>query len=254
MSSASSSNRAALAPLREWKEGESERQISALQTPGLCEAANKQTLLRKTAIAYSIAELLRQARPHCYPASPQASLNEQCSIDNFFVRTKVPSRGSHPTWRDIEGVDMLLPRLQANIVEPSFLWEENDGDQEDTGAFLEVEFPSLPDADGAAVFVNQSEEDVRCHLFGVFLYKLFFECSPLSAGNIRGIGAHTDEGGPESAWKNDGVPREPASKKTKLVDLSAVSAPGIRSTARVGRGISCSVLQNGECIRHLSAW
>jgi hypothetical protein len=205
--------------------------------------------LRKTAVAYGIAELLRQTRAHRYSASSQVSLDGQCNIDNFVVRTKVFGRGSHPTWRDIDGVEMLSPRLLANIVEPSFLWDGDDGDREEMGSFLEIEFPSLPVSDGAAVFVNQSEEDTRCRLFGVLLYELFFECSPLSAGNTCGIRAHTDEGGLKSALENDDVPPESASKKTKLVDLRADGAPGIRSsTAHASREISCSALKNGECV------
>jgi hypothetical protein len=153
MSSVSISDRVVVATLQKWKEGKSKRQILALQTPGCCEATNKQLLLRKTTVAYGIAELIRQARSHCYSASSQASLDSQCSIDYFVVQTKVPRRGSHPTWKDIEGVDMLLPRLPANITEPSFLWED-DGDREEMEAFLEVEFPSLPESDGAAIFVS----------------------------------------------------------------------------------------------------
>ena len=244
MSSVSISDRFALAPLREWKERESKRQISAPQTPDRCDAANKQMFVRKTAIAYGIAELLRQTRSHRYSASSQVSLDGQCNIDNFAVRTKVFGRSSHPTWREIDGVEMLSPRLLAIIVEPSFLWDGDDGDREEMGSFLEVEFPSLPVSDGAAVFVNQSEEDTRCHLFGVLLYEFFFECSPLLAGNTRGIRAHTDEGGLKSALENDDVPPESASKKTKLVDLRAAGAPGIRSsTAHVSREISYSALQ-----------
>jgi hypothetical protein len=143
---------------------------------------------------------------------------------------------------------MLSPRLPANIVEPYFSWEGNEDDKEEMGAFLEVEFPSLSDADGTAVFVNQSEEDAQCHLFGVLLYELFFECSPLSAVDSRGFRAHTDEGGPESAWKNDDVPREPASKKNKLADLRAVGAPRISSTAHLSREMSCLALQHGKCL------
>jgi hypothetical protein len=230
MSSVLISDRVVLATLQEWKEGKSKRQILAPQTPGRYEATNKQLLLCKTVVAYGIAELIRQARSHCYSAFSQASLDRQCSINNFVVQTKAPRRGSHQTWKDIKGVDMLLPRMLANITEPSFLWE-NDGDRKEMGAFLEVVFPSLPESDGAANFVNQSEEDTLCHLFGVLLYKLFLECSPLLAGYMHGIRAHTDEGGPESAAKNDDVPQEPAGKKAKLVDLRAVGAPGIHGTS-----------------------
>ena len=233
MSSASNSNRVALAPLRAWKEGESERQISAPQTSGRCEAANKQTLLRKTAVAYGIAELLKKNRSHRYSTSPHASLDGQCSIDNFVVRTKVPGRGSQPTWRDVEGVDMLSPKLSVDILEPSFLWDGDDDDQEEMGTFLEVACPSLPDADGTAIFVNQSEEGARCHSFGFLLHTLFSNCLPISADETHGI---RFQGGPESASMGVGASGEPASKKTKTTDLRVAGVTGIRSSTHVFNG------------------
>ena len=237
MTSASISNSVALLPLREWKERESERQISAPQTPGRCDAANKQMFLRKTAVAYGIAELLRLTRAHRYSALSQVSLDDQCNIDNFVVRTKVPGQGSHPTWRDVEGVDMLSPKLSVNIVEPSFLWDGNDGDQEEMGGkFLEVECPSLPDADDTAVLVNQSEEDHRCHSLGFLLYILFSSCPPTSADETHGIKFHRDEGGPEPASMDVGPSGEPVRKKTKTAKLRAVGVTGIRSITHVFKG------------------
>ena len=233
MSWGSTHNRVARSPLRQWVEGESKKQISAGQTAGRGEAENKKMFLRKTTVAYSIAELLRQTRAHQYSVFCQAPLDGKCNIDSFIVRTKVPSEGSQPTWRDVEGVDMLSPKLSVNIVEPTFLWDGNDDDQEEMGTFLEVECPSLPDADGAAVFVNQSEENHRCHSFGVLLYILFSNCQPISADETRGIRFHPDEGGPESTSKDVGASREPTSKKTKTADLRAVGAPGIRSSTQV---------------------
>ena len=60
-----------------------------------------------------------------------------------------------------------------NIVEPSFLQEEIDNDNHqdiEMGGYLEAEFPSLPDADGVAVFVNQSQEDFYTNCFSNALH------------------------------------------------------------------------------------
>ncbi len=114
-------------------------------------------LFRKTTIAYGIAELLRKTRSS--PISPDV----QCKIDNYVVQTKQPTRA------DIVGVDMLLPRLSVVIVEPSYLWEGYDDDRQEMGRYFEVKFPSLPEADGAAVFFSQSEESDRCHSYLITL-------------------------------------------------------------------------------------
>ncbi len=52
-----------------------------------------------------------------------------------------------------QGCGHAVAKLPANITEPSFLWED-DGDREEMEAFLEVEFPSLPESDGTAIFVS----------------------------------------------------------------------------------------------------
>jgi hypothetical protein len=189
--------------------------------------------LRKTTVAYGMAELLRQTRARRYSASSHASLDGQCNVDNFVVRTKVPGRGSQPTWRDVEGVDMLSPKLSVDILEPSFLWDGDDDDQEEMGTFLEVACPSLPDADGTAVFVNQSEEGARCHSFGFLLHTLFSNCPPISAAETHGI---RFQGGPESASMGVDASGEPASKKTKTTDLRVAGVTGIRSSTHVFNG------------------
>ena len=141
-------NRVARIPLRQWSEGEFNEQNSPPQSQGRGDFICNRVLLRKTAVAYGIAELLRQTRSHCNTALSRTILDEQCNINNFIVRIKAPGQGCQPTWRDIEGVDMLSPRLSMNIVEPSFLLFMNDherGDygsdqEENMGGFLEAEF------------------------------------------------------------------------------------------------------------------
>ena len=223
-----------LAPLRRWAEGESKK---ALHAPGRGAAEYTQILLRKTAVAYGIGELLRRVR------ASLILLDEQFNIDNFVVRTNADGLSSRPSWRDIEGVEMLSPKLSVNIVEPSFLLgiyqEGNDDDQEELGGYLEVEFPSHPDAD-AAIFISQSEEDHRCHLFGVLLNELFSHRPPISAEDT-----HINEGGTESLLKNGDAPVEPTRNKTQLVDSRAVGVTGIGAHDGARREKSCSALQRG---------
>ncbi len=191
-------------------EGESKK---AQQELGRDAAEYTQILLGKTAVAYGIAELLRRVR------ASLILLDEQFSIDNFVVRTNAESLRSRPSWRDIEGVDMLSPKLSVNIVEPSFLrgsfQEGNGDDQEEMGGYLEVEIPSHPDADGAAIFISQREEVRQCHLFGVLLNELFFHRPTISAEDMH------NEGGTDATPKNGDEQREPTHKRTQLVDLRA---------------------------------
>jgi hypothetical protein len=200
-------------------------------------------LLRKTAVAYGIGELLRQVR------ALLILLDKQFNMDNFVVRTNADGLSSRPSWKDIKGIDMLLPKLFVNIVEPSYLWgsfqEGNGNDQEEMGRYLEVEFPNLPDADGAAIFISQSKEDRRCHLFGVLLYELYTHRPPMSAED-----AHINEGGTESTLNNGAAPRKPACRKNRLDDLRAVIVTGICTTHALDGAQSeksCSPLHRGGC-------
>ncbi len=154
--------------------------------------------------------------------------------------TNADALSSRLLWKDIEGMDMLLPKLSVNIVEPSFLCgsfqEGNGNNQEEMGRYLEVEIPSQPNADGAAIFISQSKEDRRCHLFGVLLYELFTHRPPMSAEDT-----HNNKGGTESTSNNGAAPQEPAHKKTQLIDLRPVAVTCGDDGAR--REIACSPLQ-----------
>jgi hypothetical protein len=233
--------------LQLWMESESWLEILAKRNPGDCEGFIKQSILCKTAIAYGIAELLRHdARSHHNSALPWASPDGKCTIDNFAVRYKAPSPGSRPTWKDIEGVDMLSPKLSMNITEPSFLRDENDGNQDDEmGRYLEAEFPSLPEANGETSFVNLSEENSRCHSFGVLLYELFLNRSPKYAEdncNSEGPSESTTSGGVDLSWEH-------SRKRIQLVDLRAV---GNAETIRLRREKSYPKLPASEGYANLS--
>ena len=213
-------------PLRKWIEGESAKQNSPCQTAGHGGDENKRVLLLKTTVAYGMAQLLRKSRsllPLAFHPGKTSSLHTQYNIDNFVVRTKTVSNdGQHsqPTWKDIKGVGMLSPKLSVNIVEPLFTTFSSDDNEDNMGRYLEAEFPSFPDADGTAVVFDHSEEDERCHLFGIILCELFSNCSP-PAEAMRGNTLHTNRGGSESALANGGASQEPARKKTQLIDSRA---------------------------------
>jgi len=173
--------------LREWIEGESARRLSASSQT----AEGKRTLLRRTTVAYGIAELLIRAgsRPRraAFTETPTMSSDERCDIDNFVVRTSVAAAaaGREPErarWDRIRGVDMLSPRLSMNIVEPYLLLGSfDDGNDNDDshegimGSYLEVQFP---DDDDVVVAVGQGEENDRCHSFGVLVLELFSDIFP----------------------------------------------------------------------------
>ena len=94
------------------------------------------------------------------------------------MRVNSTAPTSHPC-SDIEGVDMLKPRLSVNIIEPSYLQEEYNGELIcKLGRYVEAEFP----LGITPVFINQSEEDYRCHMFGVLMYELFLQSSEVITG------------------------------------------------------------------------
>ena len=179
-------NRVEFVQLRNWIEGESII-YNSFSERGAGEYGHKIMILRRTTVAYGIAELLKLARSRCYSglALPPISLSDQCSIDNFIVRIHSTAQTSHPC-SDIEGVDMITPMLSVNITEPSFLQEEYDGELIcKLGRYVEAEYhlSTTPYAtEDAAVFINQSEEDDRCHMFGVFMYGLFLQSSEVITG------------------------------------------------------------------------
>jgi hypothetical protein len=123
---------------------------------------------------------------------------------------------------------MLTPRLSINIIEPSYLREEYDGElTRKLGRYVEVESPlgTIPyaAAEDAAVFINQSEEDDRCHMFGVLLYDLFLkQSSEVINGGHNLVSASNAGRGNETkkpAAQNLDATLEPARKKTLRNDL-----------------------------------
>jgi hypothetical protein len=174
---------------------------------------NKRILLRKTTVAYGIAELLKHAS-RSGSSGMLARPPNISHLDNFAVRvgnnnttggsstnSSSSSSNQRPFLNNIEGVDMISPRLSVDIIEPSFLFD----DDSKMGRYLEVEFPSShlisSTSDQAeagrakagpteTIFVNQIDEDERCYWLGVLLYELYFHNDTTNSDDHTGEPAY----------------------------------------------------------------
>ena len=141
------------------------------------ERQKKESIIRRTTIAYGIAELLLK-HPNVMPG--------YVHINNFVVSVSVCNKkrsSRRQTWDDIEGVGMKSSGLSLTIEEPSYLRGLLEGEDCDgqMGRCLEV-FESVSSSapqeksktPTAAATVHRSEqENNRCHLFARLLYELF---------------------------------------------------------------------------------
>ena len=181
-------NRVDVIPLRRWiiQEGSGPERRGDQQTADNNNTnvdnsiANKLILLRKTTVAYGMAELIKHVSRSRRYSGLLARPPSISHLDNFVVRIINNNTTGGSACLNIEGVDMLSPRLSVDIIEPSFLLDGESSEK--MGRYLEVEFPSshIPSTfDRAAegptdtVFVNQFDEDDRCYWLGVLLYELF---------------------------------------------------------------------------------
>ncbi len=77
------------------------------------ERSNKDSIIRRTTVAYGIVELLK-----CSKSKSKKLDSEEIRIDNFVVSVlKKPSR----SWDDVKGVGMISSGMSLLIEEPSFL-------------------------------------------------------------------------------------------------------------------------------------
>mmetsp|Transcript_23953 Transcript_23953/g.38995 ORF Transcript_23953/g.38995 Transcript_23953/m.38995 type:complete len:493 (-) Transcript_23953:3708-5186(-) len=146
------------------------------------ERGNKESIIRKTTVAYGIVEVLNRSKK---------LENDEIRIDNFAVSVlKKPTR----PWDDIKGVGMISSGLTLIIEEPPYLSDLLEGDNSDVqkivGRCLEVEQISAPPSENSAVppagngycsgmdvLAAVAEENNHCHLFARLLYELFV-CEP----------------------------------------------------------------------------
>eukprot|EP00984_Skeletonema_dohrnii_P017813 scaffold8185_cov124-Skeletonema_dohrnii-CCMP3373.AAC.3 len=175
----------------------------------------KESIIRRTTIAYGIAELLKRS------SNENGELDETniIRIDNFTIsNSNSKQRGSSRSWDDIEGVGMISSGLSLMIEEPSYLrglleWEEHcDGQM---GRCLDVEFTSAvpqeylmtgTEAEAATVSLSEQENN-RCHLFARLLYELF-SCEPFPDDALAVIADATPS-------------KEAAQKRAKSHDMSS---------------------------------
>mmetsp|Transcript_29922 Transcript_29922/g.63473 ORF Transcript_29922/g.63473 Transcript_29922/m.63473 type:complete len:914 (-) Transcript_29922:1454-4195(-) len=181
-------------PLRKWIQDEAKRKALDRQKKGSDQMipSKKQSLLRKTTVAYGIVELLRHSRiVSSYQRLTMATMTmaticsaKKCNIDNFVVHIFSHDQAMGSTeqtqWNDVRGVSMISPALSAQISEPFFLSKIID-DNTQMGMYLEVDItPPLPNNitnNGA----EQTSDRNDCHLFGVLLYELCTGMCPFPA-------------------------------------------------------------------------
>ena len=104
-------------PLRTWLEGEIKKEAAEHRDkPAISSAA---IYIRKTTVAYAVAELLRRS----ITSAPLSA--DKISLDNFAVRKKKPhnesSLFSDEPMCDILGVDMISEGVSLTIIEPSYM-------------------------------------------------------------------------------------------------------------------------------------
>jgi len=179
-------------PLRTWLKGEikhrgddSKKSTCQLSPPQL-------SILRKTTVAYAVAELLRRS----ITSAPLSA--EKISLDNFAVRKKKPHHesslfSSSAPMCDILGVDMISEGMSLTIIEPSYmnnLFDEGEDGGAAAGRYLEVcisHSSPLPVNNYSLALEQQIQERTVCHLFGIFLYQLYSNLDPFPMKNLMGM-------------------------------------------------------------------
>ena len=208
-----------LVPLRNWL------QIEAAAKPSSIDRSNKESLIRRTTVAYGIAELLK--------LTDVEKIDEYARIDNIvlFVSKKNEARPGE----GIKGIGMISPGLTLKVEEPSYLncfleREERNSDQ--WGRYLEVELDNtssvLPRVNcgggqltanhnvapqnnnlatlvaAASAAAEEECENNRCYLFARLLHELLLN-EPLP---------NTNNDSRYSA-SNGTSPTEPAQKRAR---------------------------------------
>ena len=202
-------------PLRAWLHGEIKKQVSE-QNNGL-----QLSILRKTTVAYAVAELLLRA----ITSSPLSV--GKISVDNFVVRTKKQQLDSallstSSVAPDILGVDMISEKLSLTIIEPSCMNNHllDEGGKGSDGRFLEVRIspPQIPENNSAAW--EQIDETTICQLFGNLLYQLYSNLDPLPKESQQGF-LPIQKSSVLLGDDYDGT-KEPSNKKATSVTYSAL--------------------------------
>ena len=195
-------------PLQTWLQGE-QKQVPEHQN-GL-----QLSIVRKTTVAYAVAQLLRRAASTSPPFS-----TAKISVDNFVVHTKkrhVSDSELIPTSSvaDISGVDMISEGLSLTIIEPSYMNNVLDEREEGgAGSSLEVSISPFQLSGRSSSAVEHIDERTICHMFGLLLYQIYSNLDSIPA-SLLGIGPIFKSGGDGY----DGA-KEPAKKKTMITTYS----------------------------------
>lgn len=222
-------------PLRTWLEEEIKKEQPAAQKNNNdieSLSSSQLFILRKTTVAYAVAELLRRA----ITAAPLSA--DKICLDNFVVRTKKKddesaSFSTSPSTADILGVDMVSEMLSLTIIEPSYmnhLFDEG-GEEVGPGRYLEVCIsPSKPPQPNNTSAVDPSHERTVCHLFGILLYQLYSNLDPFPMTNLLGV-QPMQQDTTLLGDDDNGDTREPVHKKAATSD-APFSASSNSSTCK----------------------
>ena len=151
--------------LRRWMEDE-------ISSNPQGQGRHKESIIRKTTVAYGIVELL--ARCHADKKLTPLQNNEEklISLDNFAVCISRVKQGPQksslpppPSSDDIKGVSMLSSGLSLSIEEPaylSFLDDDYEGGREDKqlGKYLEVVLTSNGGGGGNKHVITEADDDL----------------------------------------------------------------------------------------------
>lgn len=135
---------------------------------------NKMSVIRKTTVAYAIAELLQYLKKN-----HTSSLldDETVHADNFIIRVA----NEFPD-ANIDGVSMISPAVSLRVITPFFSSDQffngeagsSDGTNQEEllGQFLEVEITTQL-ASSAEPQFGSGKENKAIHLFGVLLHRIY---------------------------------------------------------------------------------
>jgi hypothetical protein len=218
-------------PLRTWLEGEIKSEVPGYQSGEHSKKSisqlspQKLSIIRKTTVAYAVAELLRRS----ITSAPLSA--DKISLDNFAVRKKTPHHesslfSSSAPICDILGVEMISEGMSLTIIEPSYmnnLFDEGEEGGAAAGRYLEVcisHSSPLPVNNYSSAH-EQIQERTACHLFGIFLYQLYSNLDPFPMKNLMGM-RPTEQGDELMDAK------QPANKKaTSDMSFSSLSSKKI---------------------------
>ena len=216
-----------LIPLRNWMEIEATKKTTTDPSNNQ-KTPSKETIIRKTTIAYGIVELILRPKKNNNNDDDEKHQDDNViQIDNFAIHVLLSTEQQHhQPWDDIKGVSMLSPGLSLIIEEPAYLsclLEPQEKHHDQWGRYLEVEQmmkSGVPQAENLKVPTEaaaaaggadcDSAEDEeksanhRCYyylLVAKVLYELFaHEVFPEDSSSLAvGTPASTEEPAPKKA-------------------------------------------------------